>query len=194
MTNYGQIGSDCKQDIEESLTVDHVEYIAERITLIQKELSALSPLIDIRKNHIRDHIVRKYCVNVWKIKGVYRDTSDTFEKDSITKETTGSHYSVLVYEYIYDTSLIGTMSKDHYPQDRRVIDVPHLKGVDDGYNRGLSRQFSWKKKDLAFQYANKICREHGLTLKPSSEFSDIMNDECLFVTGHNDSGSVWRDS
>ncbi len=194
MTIYNQIGSDCQRDIEESLTVDHVDYIAERIATITKELNALIPMIDVRKKHIQDHIVRKYCVNVWKRKGVYRDTSESFEKDSITKETSGSHYSVLVYEYIYDTSLIGTMSKDHYPQDRRIIDVPHLKWTHDGYSQELSRQFSWKKKDLAFQYANKICADHGLTLKPASEFSDIMNDECLFVTGHNDHVSVWRDS
>ncbi|MDD3961286.1 MAG: hypothetical protein PHT77_05425 [Bacteroidales bacterium] len=192
MTNWSIIGYDCKRDIEESLEVENIEHIRERITTIQKELAELMPVLESRKEHIKKHIVRKYCINVWKHNSTYRDTDETFEKYSILNETKGSHYSVSVYEYIYDTSLIGTKEKSRIEEDKTVITIPHLKYSHDGYSEQLSRSFSWKKKDLALKYASMLCEKYGLTLKPASEFSDIMNDSCLFVTGMNNCVDVWN--
>lgn len=193
MVNWSIIGYDCERDIKDSLDVDSIDHIAERIATIQRELTELIPVLESRKEHIKNHIVRKYCINVWKHNGVYRDTDETFERYSVLNESKGSHYSVSVYEYIYDTSLIGTKEESRIEEDRVTIAVPHLKYSHDGYSEAMSRSFSWKKKDLAMKYAGMLCEKYGITLKPASEFSDIMNDSCLFVTGKNNSTDVWRD-
>ncbi len=197
--NYGFIDYECKNDIDNTIDVERLQDIAERMDKIISELTKLKPYLENRKEHIKKHIVKKYCVQLWKRKtGVYRDTSfinGKYESDSITKEVSGSHYLVNVHEYIYDTSLIGTMSKDHFEADQHIITIPYINisGHSD-YDYYRSKEFSWKKKDLAFQYVNSLCKEFNLKLRPSSEFSDIMNDECIFQTSRNNQFDVWKDS
>lgn len=192
------IDYECKNDIDNTIDIDQLDNIDERLDKIISEAIALKPYLQERKNHVQKNIVKKYCVQVWKRKtGVYRDTNfvnGSYDSDSITKEISGSHYSVIVHEYIYDKSLIGTMSKDHYEKDRHIIVIPWINLHNHAdYDYQKSKQFSWKKKDLAFQYVNSLCEKFGLKLRPSSEFSDIMNDECLFQTSRNNQFDVWKD-
>ena len=196
--NYTQIGYDCKNDIDNTIDNDRLNDINERIEKIIAELTTLKPYLQERKIHVQKNIVKKYCVQLWKRKnGVYRDTNFTngiYESDSVIKETSGSHYSIVVHEYIYDKSLIGTMSKDHYEKDQHIITIPYVSiSGHSEYDYQKSKQFSWKKKDLAFQYVKSLCDQFGLTLRSSSEFSDIMNDECLFQTSRNNQFDVWKD-
>lgn len=193
MTNYQSIGYECERDINDSIDISHVDYVGERINSIIKELTALIPTIEKRKEHIKKHIVVKHYVNVWKTKGVYRDTNlvdGEYIQDGYTKEIAGSHYSVIVHEYIYDTSLIGTIRKSNIESDRVPIIVPSISpSGHSSYSYSLSRQFSWKKKDLAMQYAKMLCDKEGLTLKER-----VRGTGEIDLTSHKDNSpsAVWN--
>ena len=184
MANYYTIAGDTKKDIDQCTNINQLPGIEERIDKILKEFTLLKNEIEPRKNHIQKHIVKKYYVSVWKRKtGIYRD-ANLNDPMAYVPETHGSHYSVHVHEYVYDTSLIGTMSKSRIESDRHIITVPYLSSA---YDYQKSKEFSWKRQKIAFEYANDLCRKFELVLKPAVS----VNDECMYVTGNNNPGDVW---
>lgn len=182
MSFYSDV-HDLESRIKEDINISNLEKLGPDIDKTIEDLQKVKTTIPARIDHIRKNITKKYYVSLWKHNGEYKDT----DKDllPIRDAVKGSHFSVSVHEYIFDLSLIGT--KDRYSDN--LITVPLLRSE---YSYTYSRSFSWKKKELAYQYIKMLADQWGIKLYDATTTPDAMkNDGCLLVSGNNTAKSVW---
>lgn len=183
MSFYNDV-NELESRIKGELNISSLENLGPDIDKTIEQLQKIKTTIPARIEHVKKNITKKYYVTLWKQKGEYKDTDTDFTVIS-EKRINGAHYSVSVHEYIYDLSLIGT--KERY--SNALITVPLLRSE---YSYTYSRHFSWKKKELAYQYIRMLAGQWGITLYDATTAPDtVKNDGCLLVSGNNTAKSVW---